>query len=198
MIMSILRHLRPDQRGIAAVEFAMIAPVMIFMICGFMEYAHVATARTTLEAATMRAARAVAASDCPSARNGIMQSIIEDAMQYTPATPGTELQIVTKAYSGAFSDVGEPEPFNDANGNGKWDTGETYTDVNGNGQFDTDMGSVGSIGGAGQVVSYTASFEVASLFGFISERFNDGEGYRIEASTVIRNEPIFRTTGCVT
>lgn len=194
--MSISRQLRADERGIAAVEFALIAPIMLLIICGFMEYAHVSTARTTLEAATMRAARAVAATDCPDDRDEIMLSIIETGMENTPAKPGTELEVVTKAYSNAFSDVGEPEPFNDVNANGKWDTGEPYTDINGNGEYDTDMGTVGSIGGAGQVISYTATFQVASLFGFVSERFNAGEAYRIEASTVIRNEPIFRTSGC--
>lgn len=194
--MTIMRRLGPDQRGIAAVEFAMIAPVMILMICGFMEYAHVSSARTTLEAATMRAARAVAASDCPSQRQGIMLGIVQNAMSTIPAASGTQVQVVTKSYSDQFRDVGEPEPFNDANSNGRWDPGETYTDINGNGQHDNDMGRVGSIGGAGQVVSYTATFQVASLFGFISRIYNGGQPYRIQASTVIRNEPIFRTTGC--
>lgn len=190
------RHLAGDDRGIAAVEFAIIAPVLIVMICGFMEYAHVASARTTLEAATMRAARAVAASDCPSERQALMLSVITNGMASVPRVPGTNIQVTTKAYSSQFSDVGEPEPFADANGNGRWDAGESYTDTNGNSQYDTDMGTTGSIGGAGQVVSYTASIQVASLFGFINYRYGTNNAYTLEASTVIRNEPIFRTTGC--
>ncbi len=194
--MLISRNVALDERGIAAVEFAMIAPVMIVMICGFMEYAHLSTARTTLEAATMRAARAVAASDCPSNRPALMLSIVQNAMADTPRVPGTQVEVVTKSYSGQFSDVGEPEPYNDTNSNNRWDAGETYTDVNGNSAYDTDMGRSGSIGGAGQVVSYTATFQVASLFGFINQQFNNGQPFRIRASTVIRNEPVFRTTGC--
>lgn len=185
-----------DRRAIAAVEFALIAPVMILLICGFMEYAHVASARTTLEAATMRAARAVAASDCPTSRQEIMQSTIRGSMTSFPAASGTGVEIETRAYSGNFSDAGEPEPYNDTNGNSRWDSGEPFNDVNGNGAYDTDMGSLGSIGGAGQVISYTSRYTVASLFNFISTRFNGGNGYRIEASTVIRNEPVFRSTGC--
>lgn len=190
------RHLAGDERAIAAVEFALIAPVMILLICGFMEYAYVASARTTLEAATMRAARAVAASDCPSRRLEIMQSTIRGVMTSFPASGGTGVEIVTRAYSGSFSDAGEPEPYNDANGNRRWDTGEPYNDVNGNGVYDIDMGSLGSIGGAGQVISYTSRYRLASLFDFISFRFNGGNSYVIEASTVIRNEPVFRSTGC--
>lgn len=203
MTMGMFRTLRPDERGIAAVEFAMIAPVMIMMICGFMEYAHVSTARTTLEAATMRAARAVAASDCPSEREALMLAIVEEAMDSTPAKPGTQLEIVTKAYS-SFTDV-EGEPFVDRNNNGRYDIDpaetdpariDSFTDINGNGVYDRELGTVGSIGGAGQVVTYTATFQLVSLFGFVSNRFNDGEGYALRASTVIRNEPIFRNTGC--
>jgi Flp pilus assembly protein TadG len=192
----VFAQLATDQRAIAAVEFALIAPVMILLICGFMEYAHVASARTTLEAATMRAARAVAASDCPTSRQEIMQSTIRGSMTSFPAAGGAGVEIETRAYSGNFSDAGEPEPFNDTNGNGRWDSGEPYNDVNGNGAYDTDMGSLGSIGGAGQVISYTSRYRVASLFNFVSMRFNGGDGYPIEASTVIRNEPVFRSTGC--
>jgi len=189
-------RLGTNDRGIAAVEFAFVAPIMILMICGFMEFAHLSSSRTTLEAATMRAARAVAATDCPSRREGIMRGIITSAMSNVPSANGGAVEIVVKSYSGNFSDVGEPEPFTDTNGNGKWDPGESYVDVNGNNQWDPDMGAVGSLGGAGQVVSYTARYEVAALFGFISQRFSGSNSYQIEASTVVRNEPVFRTTGC--
>ena len=195
-MIGLLKRIFGENRAIAAVEFAMIAPIMIVMICGFMEYAHVSSARTTLEAATMRAARAASATDCPTKRQALMLATIRDAMTIVPAAAGTEVEIITKSYSGRFGDVGEPEPFNDGNGNGIWDAGESYTDVNGNGSYDTVMGSSGSIGGAGQVVSYTSRFKVASLFGFVSNQFNGSDRYVIEASTVVRNEPVFRTTGC--
>jgi hypothetical protein len=188
-------HLRRDDSGIAAVEFAFVAPVMILMICGFMEYAHVSSARTALEAGTMRAARAVAASDCPSQRQAIMTDIVKAAMKHVPSADGGKIEITTKAYS-KFGDVGEGEPFNDANKNKKWDVGETYTDIVPNGKYDSDMGEAGSIGGVGQVISYTARYKVVSLFGFISQQYNGSDTYQIEANTVTRNEPIFRTTGC--
>lgn len=189
------RLLRND-RGIAAVEFAFVAPIMILMICGFMEYAHVSSARSTLEAATMRAARAVSATDCPDERDEIMMGIITNGMKTVPSANGGVVDIVTKSYGGSFGDVGEPEPFDDLNDNGKWDEGESYTDVNGNGKHDNDMGKTGSIGAAGQVVSYNATFQVASLFNFIALEYNGSSVYEIEASTVIRNEPVFRSSGC--
>lgn len=195
MMLSIVR-LAKDVRAVAAIEFAFIAPVMVLMICGFMEFSHVSSARTRLEGATMRAARAVAASDCPSERQGLMTNIIEQAMLDIPSPNGGVVEVITKSYSDKFGDVGEPEPFNDQNTNMIWDVGESFTDVNGNGAYDKDMGSAGSIGGAGQVVSYTARYQVESLFGFVSQQFKGANVYSIEASTVIRNEPIFNTTGC--
>lgn len=194
--MRFISRLGKNERGIAAVEFAFIAPVMILMISGFMEYAHVSSARTTLEAATMRAARAVAATDCPDERDEIMLSIIQNAMKTVPAADGAVVEVVTRSYSDKFGDVGEGEPFDDANANNKWDVGESYTDINANGVYDKDLGTAGSIGGAGQVVSYSATYEVASLFEFVSRQFNGSDRYKIEASTVVRNEPVFRTTGC--
>jgi hypothetical protein len=69
--------------------------------------------------------------------------------------------------------------------------------VNGNGKWDPDMGESGSIGGAGQIVSYTATFRVKSMVPWIAKRFGDGsEDYPITATTVMRNEPVFRNTGC--
>lgn len=193
-----------DDHGIAAVEFALIAPIMILMICGFMEYAHLSSARTTLEAATMRAARAVAATDCPNEREGIMRSIIENSMINVPSADGGKPQIVTKAYGDKFGDVGG-EPFVDRNGNGVYDDDnsitdpdkkDTFTDINGNGEYDEDMGEVGSIGTAGQVISYTAEYKVKSLFGFVSQKYSNASFYTIRASTVVRNEPVFRSGGC--
>jgi hypothetical protein len=195
MMLTVIRLTR-DVRAVAAVEFAIIAPVMILLICGLMEFSHVASARTRLEGATMRAARAVAASDCPSERESIMLDIVEGAMSDIPSPNGGVVEVVTKSYANQFGDVGEPEPFNDENGNDVWDVGESFTDVNGNGKHDNDMGSVGSIGGAGQVVSYTAKYKVKSLFEFVSYQVSGTNVYDIAASTVVRNEPIFNTTGC--
>ena len=194
--MSAIFRLLKDKRATAIIEFALIAPLMLLILCGFMEFSHVSSARTRLEGSTMRAARAVAASDCPSEREALMRQIVTDGMQEIPSPNGGIVEVITKSYSDKFSDVGEPEPFNDENGNSVWNSGETFTDVNGNGKYDNDMGISGSIGGAGQVISYTARYQVTSLFGFISNQFHGSGIYLIEASTVIRNEPIFNSTGC--
>ena len=185
-----------DRRGIAATEFALIAPVLIVLICGFMELAWVASARAALDSAVMKGARQIAATDCPAEREAVLTQTVVRAMQHVGSSDGELPKIEAKSYGSAFGDVGEPEPFVDGNGNKAYDTGETFTDVNGNGKWDPDMGVSGSIGGAGQVVSYSATFRVKSLVPWFARMFGGGTDYPIRAETVIRNEPVFRSTGC--
>lgn len=192
-------RLRSDQQGIATVEFAMLAPFIFVMLCGFLEFAWVMSARSALESSTMKAARLIAASDCPDKRKQIMTDTIVRGMQHIHSTDNKPPTIESKTYSNGFGDVGEPEPWVEgaSTKNGKYDFGETYTDVNGNGKWDPDMGVSGSVGAANQIVSYTATFRVKSVVPFIAKRFGNGtDDYPIQASTVIRNEPIFRNTGC--
>lgn len=194
-----MRFLWKEQRGIAATEFALLAPVTFVMMAGFWELAWVMSARSALESATMRAARQIAASDCPTEREAIMTKTITESMLYVQSADGQPPKIEAKSYASSFGDVGEPEPWveGETTKNGQYDPGETFTDVNGNGKWDADMGTSGSVGGANQIVSYTATFKVKPLFPWFAAQFGERTGeYPIEASTVIRNEPVFRSTGC--
>jgi Flp pilus assembly pilin Flp len=194
-----MRHIRKDEAGIATMEFALIAPVVTVLLFGFLEFAWVQSARSALESATMKGARAIAASDCPTEREDILTQTIVKGMQHVKSTNDELPKIESKAYGAQFGEVGEPEPFVDSpvTPNGKYDFGEVFTDVNGNAKWDPDMGKSGSVGAAGQIVSYTATFRVKSLVPFIAKRFGDGgDDYPISATTVIRNEPVFRNTGC--
>lgn len=186
-----------DERGIAVVEFAFIAPVLILLIAGVMEFAYVQSARSTLESATIKAGRLVAASDCPALRAAILADTIRTGMEDVTSADGQPPSITARAYGSQFGQVGQPEPYQDTSPrNDRYDEGESFTDVNGNGEWDTDMGTSGSLGGAGQVVSYSASFKVVSLLPFIAQEFAGADHWVIRASTVVRNEPVFRTTGC--
>lgn len=190
------RRLAGDARGLAAVEFALIAPVMLLIIMGTIEFGYVSSARSALEAAVIHGARQIAASDCPAQRETILRNTVTNAMAHVASADGAAPQIESKAYAGQFGDVGEPEPFNDLNSNQRWDTDEPFTDVNGNARWDADMGVSGSVGGAGQVVSYTATFNVRSLVPYVARLYSEHDYHPIRATTVVRNEPLFRNTGC--
>lgn len=193
-----MRAIRSNEHGIATMEFALLAPMLMLFLFGLLELAWVQSARSALESSTMKAARQIAASDCPELREKQMISTILKGMAHVKSSNGELPKIEVKSYAGEFGRVGEPEPFIDnAPKNGKFDVGESYTDVNGSGAWEADMGKKGSVGDANEVVSYTVTYRVNPLVPWLATQLGDPVGdYPIKATTVIRNEPVFRTTGC--
>lgn len=197
MTRAVLRRLGADDRGVTAVEFAFVAPVLIVVISGLIEFSYVAYARSTLESSTVAAARVAMAHPCPSTREADMRRVITGAMSNVRSSGNSPVTIAVKAYGNEFGNVHPPEPFTDlVPRNGKWNLGESYDDVNGNGRYDSDIGKSGNLGGAGEVVSYTTNFNVISLFPSMARQFNNNQPfYSLKATTVVRNEPNF-TTNC--
>jgi Flp pilus assembly protein TadG len=195
-VIGIFRKLRRREEGTTLVEFAMIAPVLFLLITGFMELAYVLFARSTLESAVMAAARSARVADCPAENAKVVEKMIQDRMTVISSADGQAAVVTVESYGQNFGDVGNPEPFDDANGNNERDAGESYTDVNGNGQWDKDMGATGAFGQFGEVVRFTASYNVTSLVPFVAAQINEGKNfYPIQAVTVVRNEP-FREVTC--
>jgi Flp pilus assembly protein TadG len=181
------------QRGASIVEFAFVAPVLSMMLFAMLEYGRAFAGASTLEGATLEAARVAAAGTglCPSAKLEAARTAITTAMsQYPPAVTPT---VTVQSYS-SFRNVGRNEPFTDSNNNGTFNAGEPYTDVNGNGRWDADQGASG-IGQADQVVWYQVTYEFNTLFGFFDFSFPGGR-VRLTAETVVRNEPHPNIVGC--
>lgn len=195
---ALLRRLARDRSGASALEFGLLAPAMLLVMLGLIDLARVATARSALEAATIQAARQVAATDCPADRPRRLAASISAGMRSLTGEKDAAPEVESRSYADRFGDVGAPEPFVDdpAAPNRVYDPGESFTDVNGNGQWDADMGVDGSIGGAGEVISYTANLRVRPLIPFLVERLTGRDHYPIRASTVVRNEPVFRDLAC--
>ena len=183
--------LRTDEQGVAAIEFAVVAPVMIVMLFGIMELGYLAYAKSSLESGVLEAARASRVTDCPEDNPALIEEALLSRMSEVRSSDGEPPVLTVSSYGGNFSNVGSPEPFNDIDGNGVFDAGEPYTDINGNAQWDADMGS-GNYGALGEVVQFSASYNVASFFPMLSFLRPGGEDdYAIEATTVIRNEPVW-------
>jgi Flp pilus assembly pilin Flp len=189
MVMRKLRA-RDDESGSTLVEFALLSPALMFLVAGAIELGHLTMARAALEGATMAAARQAMTGSCPLTRKERMEQAIRDAMTSFRTTDEEGPTIVVKKYADKIGAVETLEPFTDANGNGEYDEGETYEDINGSMMRD-EMGKVGDLGGPGDVVSYTATFNLRTIFTFSSSLFGDAEAVRLTASTVVRNEPIF-------
>lgn len=191
-----LKHLRRREDGVTIVEFAFVAPVMLMLIGGLFELGYLTFARSTLESAVLTAARQSRVSDCPNENAEAITQGIQNRMNVVASADGEPAQVKVNSYSGEFGKVGSPEPFDDENKSGTRDEGESFTDVNGNGEWDADMGSEGDFGSFGEVVRFTASYNVPSLLPYVAAQINSGKDYyTIEAVTVVRNEP-FKDASC--
>ena len=171
--------------GQAMVEFALIAPVLLGMICGILEFSGVLFAQTLLEGGAREASRfGITGSSAEGvSRDAAILQIVEDNTFGIIDTD--ELEVETLVYE-TFANVGQPEPFTDANGNGVFDEGESFDDINGNGSRDEDMGVAG-LGGPGDIVVYRLSYDWDIMIPMFEPFF--GESVALDASIAVRNEP---------
>lgn len=177
-----LRSLRRSSRGVTAVEFAIVAPVMMLMLMGICDLAYQIYAQSILNGALQKAGRDATiqgAANTTTQIDGKVKAMIQKIAANATFT-------VTRKNYDSFSVI-KPEPFTDNNSNGVRNTGECYTDVNGNGQWDQDPGTDGQ-GGADDVTLYTMTvtyprlFPVAGFFGWPSTQ-------TISATTLLKNQP---------
>jgi Flp pilus assembly protein TadG len=108
-----MRGLRTE-RGAAAVEFALVLPILLVLIFGIVEFGRAFQVRATLEAAAREGARVMAVQNDPAAARTAVQSastslnpsVTADQIAITPdscdtATAGTNA-VVTISYTEPF------------------------------------------------------------------------------------------------
>jgi hypothetical protein len=173
------------ERGTAMMEFAFLAPIFIGMLGAIMEFSGIMFVQTLLEGSAREASRygITGATEPGVTREDEILNIVRKN------TYGIidldNLEIETLVYDD-FSDVGQPEPFTDDNGNGAYDVGEDYEDINGNGGWDSDMGAAG-LGGAGDVVIYRMTYDWHIMIPLFRPFF--GDTITLQANIAVRNEP---------
>ena len=177
-----------SQEGTAAIEFALISPVVLLLIMGTIEMSVMMLAQNVIESATFIASR--------TSKTGFVaegqtreNTILREINNIAGVMLNTDNVIITRTAYDEFGDIGQPEPFIDANDNKKHDEGENYTDVNGNNRYDTDMGTAGS-GTAGEVVVYTVTYPWHFATPLVGTILGNEHGIlNLVARTVVRNEP---------
>ena len=114
-------RLGSDAHGVALVEFAILAPVMILLLAGAIELGRLAMIRSALEGAVSTAARAarVALDTDEEQRDEDLRRRIVQHMRPFATFPGREISIETNVYR-KFGDS-YPESYEDLNGNGQYD-----------------------------------------------------------------------------
>ncbi len=178
-------HIMSCMSGQAMVEFALIAPVLLAMLCGILEFSGVLFAQTLLEGGAREASRygITGATEEGVSRDEVIIDIIAD--NSFGVIEVDQVDVTTLVYE-TFADVGQPEPFVDSNGNGVLDPEEDFDDINGNGAWDEDMGVAG-LGGPGDVVVYRLSYDWDIMIPIFEPFF--GESVVLDASIAVRNEP---------
>jgi len=180
------KNLIKNTHAATALEFALIAPVLLLLIFAIIEITGVMLASSVLEDAVRAAGRAGITGYTPAGMTRdqfVLQTVQQNLVYLNPSN----LTFTTEVYD-SFADIGKPEPYTDTNHNGHYDLGEPYTDVNGNGQWDADMGAAGK-GGPGAIVVYKVSYPWQIVTPVLLKYFGNNGQINITASMVVQNEP---------
>lgn len=176
-----------DIEGAAAVEFALVAPVLLAMLMGIFDIGQMAYGKSVLNGAVQEAARSASleTGDTSTADARVKSAVL-------PVLPGATFTTERSSYFD-FSDIGRAEKWNDSNGDGTCNDDETFTDENHSGDWDEDVGVNGK-GGSGDVVIYTVTVEYDPVFGIPGTTNSHGKR-RMTASAVAKNQPFANQDG---
>lgn len=181
------RRFHRAESGATAIEFAVIIPVLALLLFGIFEFTAIMLVSNIMESATSISSRLgkTGYSDASLSREETILASVEAraGVLIDPA----KLTVTSKFYE-QFDQIGDAEPWSDANGNGIAEVGE-YTDINGNAQYDTDMGLSG-YGNAEDIVVYTVHYPWAVMTPILRELIGDAQGnFPLSAHAVVKNEP---------
>jgi len=175
--------LKSDQRGAAAVEFALVAPFMLLGLLGIFDIGQNMYTATLLRGAIYKAARD-STIEGAGGRTSSLDQRVADVVH--DIAPGATLEFERTSYA-SFKAVGEPEDFTDIDGNGACDSGEPYEDANGNGTWDADRGKAG-LGGARDAVVYQVTVTFPRAFP-VYKLIGAPASSKVQAQSILRNQP---------
>lgn len=179
-----LHRIAGDTQGVAAIEFALIMPIFLTLMVGLLDVGQSVYATAILNGAVEQAARS---SSLETADTVAADQIVEEIVG--PILPGMTMTTTRMSYFD-FTDIDRPERWNDVDGNGSCDNGESFTDENRSGSWDADVGSSGN-GGAGDVVFYTVTVTYRTAFPIPA--LPDTWSERTLSSTAVRKNQPFAT-----
>jgi Flp pilus assembly protein TadG len=172
-----------DDSGATIVEFAMVAPVLLLTIMGMFDLAHNMYVASVLQGAIQKAARN-STIEGASTSQATIDARVTDTVR--TVIKGATVTFGRKSYS-SFSAVGQPEDYNDVDGNSTCNNNETYEDANGNGTWDADPGITG-FGSARDAVLYEVTVTYPRLFP-MAKLIGLPANVTTKTATVLRNQP---------
>lgn len=176
-------RLREDQRGAALVEFALVVPPLFLFIMGIGDLGYQSYLRAVTQGVLDRAGRAASVGTMNTSQ---IDSYIATQMQTINAKNGTT-SITKKSYYN-FSRIGKPEKITtDIAPLGSYNSGDCFEDANGNGNYDTSTGNDG-LGGADDIVYYQVTVSMPRLFP-MAKMLGWNATQSATANAIIRNQP---------
>ncbi|MBN2972035.1 pilus assembly protein [Roseomonas aeriglobus] len=179
--------LRDDARGVTAVEFAIVAPVMCLLLMGALDVSHTLYTRAVLQGIVQKTARD---STLESGAEENTQTQLDDKVRaQAKAMYNGATIVITRRFYRTFTEAAaaRAETYTDTNDNKTCDAGEPYSDANGNGVWDRDGGNAGQ-GGAKDATLYTVRMtypRIVPVAGFVGL----GTTQTVTAQTVLENQP---------
>lgn len=190
-----LRRFRKSESGVTAIEFAIVAPILMLLTCGVFEVSLLMASLVSLEGGLKEASRYGITGQTPNVgtrEQEIKAILAKHTLKMIDLSKAT---IDIKTFS-SFSTAQDGEPYADANGNEMYDVGEPYSDLNcdgtrnGPGELASD-----SAGQPGQVVQYTVNFDWNVITPLIATLWGK-DSFPMSASIIVKNEPNLYSDYC--
>ncbi len=180
-------RLQRDERGSAAIEFAIVAPVMLLLIFGAFDFSHTLWTQAQLQGVVQKTAR-----DSTLETSDVTEQAILDAKIRAQATAlRNDANIdISRRYYRTFSDAAaaQAEAWTDTNGNGRCDASEPYQDENRNSTWDADGADAGQ-GGAKDAVVYKVTMTYPRILPMPKFLGTGATTTKLVATTVLKNQP---------
>lgn len=182
MFRGMIRQFRRNRRGVAAIEFAILAIPLFLMIMGGIEFGFMMFSKARLGGALQQAARMATTGNIET--NGLNGEKIDAMVQAKLKVTGSATVDVEKSYYDSFDQVRKPEEKDSAG------TAPPYcwTDVNGNQRWDQDPSRAG-LGEANDIVNYKVTVKYPVLFPLVTKTATGMSDVVLTGQAALQNEP---------
>jgi len=180
-------RLGDDRRGVTAIEFGLLAPVLCLLLMGAFDMAHSLYLTAVLQGIVQKTARD---GSLETGTQAAQQLLLDNRVRAQAAALVNNADVtLTRRFYRTFSDAAaaKEEHYSDTDNDGTCDHGEPYTDANNNNVWDADGGDAGE-GGAKDRVVYTVTVSynhLLPIYNFIGL----DKKQTITAHTVLQNQP---------
>ncbi|MES2755480.1 MAG: TadE/TadG family type IV pilus assembly protein [Pseudomonadota bacterium] len=181
------QRLREDERGVTAIEFAIVAPVMCLLLMGGFDTAHSLYMRSALQGIVQKVGRDSSIEGY--GQTGSQTNADAKVRNGVKAIANNATITITRRFYRTFSKAAaaQAEVWTDTNSNGNCDNGEPYQDANRNSSWDRDGGDAGQ-GGAKDATVYTVTATYPRVWP-LWKYVGGSSTTKIVATTVLRNQP---------